>query len=176
MLKKNEQKLSGQQSPSKLLNLEVEVDLDKNEFKVGSSLFMGNELLSTSNQTPRRLEKSWYPMLLKFNKSRVMEVHMDTKMDKSKVYEVSYAQHFPDNGQFFVSLGNSCFDIMKSSSDQLGYDYNDRVHGAAIRHPGLHKSHFRGRVSLPFFFRGCSQFHTMISNTDQQELSKCFKE
>ena len=87
--------------------MEIEVDLDKNEFKIGTSMFHGSELVHTGNQSPRRLERNWYPLLLKFNKSRVLELHMDNRLDKSRSYEVSYAQHMPDNGNYYVSLGNS---------------------------------------------------------------------
>ena len=53
-------------------------------------------------------------------------MHMDSKFEKNKAFEINYSGHFPDNGQYYMALGNSCYDIMKCASDQIGFDSHDK--------------------------------------------------
>ena len=99
---------------------------------------------------------------------------MDSKFEKSKAFEISYDGHFVNSNQFHMALGNSCYDIMKYASDQIGFDSHNK--SSKSKFPSLSKSYFRGRVSLPFFFKGLAQFNDLISKPDNNDIIKCFRE
>ena len=82
-------------------------------------------------------------------------MHMDSRLEKSKAFEISYDRHIQENGSYFMAIGNSCQDILKHASDYVGFDSHDRSE-KHFRNPALSNSYFRGRVSLPFFFKGVS--------------------
>ena len=102
-------------------------------------------------------------------------MHMDSRLEKSKAFEISYDRHLQENGSYFMAMGNSCQDIFKHASDYVGFDSHDRSE-KNFRNPALSNSYFRGRVSLPFFFKGVSQFQELIGKQDNADITRCFRD
>ena len=74
--------------------------------------------------------------------------------------EISLKEHLPEKGTYFVALGNHVKTIINSSAEER----DDSMTKLNLGNPN--KTFFRGRCSLPFFFKGVSEFKKI--NTSKQ--------
>lgn len=156
-LLKNDGKVQGSRS----LDVEVEVNIEKRSFDLRcrfKSSRHGQPMQTAVKDMPLDQRGSWNFLLLHFTKKKALEIVLKNASEPHKQADLPISDYLPEKGTYFMALGNACRTIFHQGGAE---QRDDGPAGAYQQAQHSHKMYFRGRCSLPFFFRGVSDFKKM---------------
>jgi len=145
----------------KMRSIEVDVEVNTVEktfnLRVRANAMREKEGSSscTIKGVPIESRGNWNFLLIHFAKKNVLEVVLKGASEQQQKHqaELRIDDSFSgDKANYFMALGNYC-DMVINKHAESADDSSTRSRS---------KSYFRGCVSLPFFFRGVSEFKKMF--------------